>query len=500
MKKNIYTFLTTSTLLATLLLSGCGEVNTGDTKQPFDGSKLNRTTSVDTDWTWFVGVDADVTQRFSLHTDFFQPIPKEIKHFQQFYDIDDDASTGFSGANGWEIEGADYLIEDGNVFKSLSNTEWKWDYVGKMDFQFNQPASLDHKIINLSSPDFNAKAIFNTAKFNIMIESYDANWGGDYPTITGIEVKNTKIPDAGIDKKAIEDKIHAQYKNSSFVVSINFTPDDKKALVLISFRGIEKLYAYDLSDPSNPQIIQEQLAPEYENLFIFHTIKVMDSNKITFQTLEEGDIKYNIIYDYATNTQISKTPVDDVAVRLEKFLDARAIDNLNDGEIDHTMVYTYSFDEEGVLKQKVETLDFVSNTSYYDDNGDISKIIVDYGRSRDVITFTYTYNAQGQLISKTATNTKPRKTTTLYTYTYNDKNQRISVAENGKTTKTFTYDAQGQVSKETHFDSIGDIIDVRTFVYDDEGDVFHEIIDKNNDGTIDEKIYYTYKKINVLAK
>ncbi len=60
---------------------------------------------------------------------------EDIKHFQIYLDVDIDASTGFSDEaivyndSTYEIIGADYMIEDDKLYKSISKTMWKWDYV-----------------------------------------------------------------------------------------------------------------------------------------------------------------------------------------------------------------------------------------------------------------------------------------------------------------------------------------------------------------------------------
>ena len=58
---------------------------------------------------------------------------KKGAHYQFFIDIDQDSQTGYSDE--WISGGADYLIEDERVYKSLSNSdEWKWQMVAEITF------------------------------------------------------------------------------------------------------------------------------------------------------------------------------------------------------------------------------------------------------------------------------------------------------------------------------------------------------------------------------
>ena len=168
---------------ASLLLTGCGVEKTSVEKQPFDGSKLSRSV----DWTWNVSADAFLDQK-RLVTNFWDGAPTHIKHIQFFIDMDNNTATGFTGSGGWEINGADYLIEDGDIYKSLSNNTWKWKYIGEFaNYTFAKNSRGDKfETYTISQPKFDFHKIFNSQKFNIMIETYDKNWDGNFNTVTGI--------------------------------------------------------------------------------------------------------------------------------------------------------------------------------------------------------------------------------------------------------------------------------------------------------------------------
>ena len=202
-----------STTLSLVLLSGCGGGATTDTaeinKQPHNTSKLNRQISTKKDWTW--NVDVRVTDN-ALYGNFYDGFPDEIKHNQYFIDSDNDITTGFTGTNGWEINGADYIIEDNQLYKSLSNTSWEWKYIGEFEgFKYSnipqgEPSDPKKQII-MSSPDFDFNSIFKSNRFKVMMELYDENWVVDYSTVTGIDVEAYNL------KEEISRDIKNRYKD-----------------------------------------------------------------------------------------------------------------------------------------------------------------------------------------------------------------------------------------------------------------------------------------------
>ena len=89
---------------------------------------------------------------------------------------------------------ADYTIEDNRLYKSLSNTNWEWKYIGKFKgFKYsNIPQGVPNapkRQTKLSSPDFDFNSIFKSSNFKVMMELYDENWNSDYTTVTGIEIE-----------------------------------------------------------------------------------------------------------------------------------------------------------------------------------------------------------------------------------------------------------------------------------------------------------------------
>jgi len=190
MKNQNFKFLTVSATLAGILFIGCGtDTKSGLSQQPHDTSKLNRTISDKKDWTWNVGQDGWLDKSgVHLKTYFFDKYPDGMKHFQTFIDIDSDDSTGFSGEGTWEVNGADYLIEDDGFYKYVGNektNQWKWQLLSDIDidlFFHKTEFSIGYRI--KGEKFYN---IFNTGKpFEVMIEAYDWEWKGDSNTVVGI--------------------------------------------------------------------------------------------------------------------------------------------------------------------------------------------------------------------------------------------------------------------------------------------------------------------------
>ncbi len=290
MKNRYLQFFTGSTILATLLFTGCGGETTTEnvlTKQPHDTSKLNRFVSIEKDWTWNVGLRAQIGQNIILYTDFWEDIPDEIVNFQYFIDSDSDKNTGFSGSNGWEIDGADYLIENGDLYKSLSDTEWKWEYIG--NFQTYQHSDVPNSInpeahpyesVTMIHPMTDFNSFFNTKNFKVMIEAYDDNWAGNYPTITGIDTEVAGFVTGGVPDNLLT------------------LIDGQKAVATEQVNGFKTYTIYDISDASNPKR-GNTFASENENK-LFKWLRVLNESELEYTVLED-EKRYKVVYNYIEN-------------------------------------------------------------------------------------------------------------------------------------------------------------------------------------------------------
>ncbi len=199
MKRSIVS-LWISVFIMIVFSVGCGEDVDRHMKQPTDSTKLVRAVAEnETDWTWFVGTEASFKkvagkETLTIESSFYQGIPKEVEHFQFFIDSDNDSETGFSfGEDSWRISGADFLVEDGDLYKSDSKDEWLWSYVGA--FSSYDKRQLEEGIVKItySSSDTVITAMIHKAKMpthlNITIEPFDKEWGSTYSTISTDHVK-----------------------------------------------------------------------------------------------------------------------------------------------------------------------------------------------------------------------------------------------------------------------------------------------------------------------
>jgi len=236
--------LATSTLLAIPLLTGCGGENI--TKQILSQQPhIKKITRELKDWTWNVDtiVKKDDTNGIYFTTHYYDNIPDKIKHFQFFIDSDDNTKTGFCGSDGWEVFGADYLIEDDILYKSLSNTKWTWEQVGKIAYKDNKKEG-NERVITLQCPLSMAKEI-QSDKVNVYIEPYDANWVGEYFTIP--------IPNIEINKNANTSTGNILGTLETDSVSQIAISDDNRFAYLAD--GKSGFKVVDISNPSKLSVI-----------------------------------------------------------------------------------------------------------------------------------------------------------------------------------------------------------------------------------------------------
>ena len=179
---------------------GCGESVEALSKQPTDTTKLVRDISDnEKDWTWFVGTEASFKKvsgkdTLTIVSSFYEGVPQEVEHFQFFIDSDNNATTGFSfGEDSWRISGADFLVEDGDLYKSDSESVWSWSYVGAFSSYEKSPLKEGIVQITYASSDSAITDMIHKEKMpthlNITIEPFDKEWGSTYSTISTDHVK-----------------------------------------------------------------------------------------------------------------------------------------------------------------------------------------------------------------------------------------------------------------------------------------------------------------------
>ena len=146
-------FLSPVLLSAALLLSACGGGSGTSTSSQTTTESTQPNQVVSSDWQ-----DTDVLARrqngnmrmsmqgSKLHISINNMWPKRSgKHIQVFLDIDNNPATGFrSRYNLWSQSGIDYLIQDGRIYKSQSNSSrWRWK-------RLDTPVNYSHDGNNIS--------------------------------------------------------------------------------------------------------------------------------------------------------------------------------------------------------------------------------------------------------------------------------------------------------------------------------------------------------------
>jgi beta-mannanase len=141
-----------SSLLTAALLNGCNSDTTTQPNNNVQPHKIKRQTVQSQ-----VGEMQFTIKNKNTKACTFSFYTNSLKHKQIFLDTDKNNHTGYSS---WETTGigAEYLIEDGNLFKYIGDNDWdivKWaeDDVSKVDIAFsdlNNANAFDAKVVLLS--------------------------------------------------------------------------------------------------------------------------------------------------------------------------------------------------------------------------------------------------------------------------------------------------------------------------------------------------------------
>ena len=192
-----------SFVTAAVIFSGCGGVAT-DTKENIQKSikqphKVVRVLDYDAehadDWQNFVDMRASYDEsdnNFILDVTFNEGITYDVEHFQIYLDTDYRVRTGYSDSY---IKGADYLIEDGSLFKSVSNTEWEWEYVDEVYYVAEE--SDDGKYHILVDDNGAAATMFseeNHIYIDVSIEPLSGEWTDSH---NFVETRDLKLNGEG---------------------------------------------------------------------------------------------------------------------------------------------------------------------------------------------------------------------------------------------------------------------------------------------------------------
>ncbi len=404
------TLLTLSTLLATALFTGCGSnASTTDTAtaQPHDTRALGRVISIQKDWSWFV--DSTIKNHgafdgFDLRVDFYQGLPTSVKHYQYFMDTDNDKSTGFTGENGWEIFGADYLIEDGTIFKYKPDADdaWKWEAVRSFDNEL-----LVHKggMASLTLDglfQLQEEILGDAREINTMIEVYDKDWGGDYPTVTDIVTTVTGGETTPPDLQSYEYRRITDANGN--IIEEQKRKDDGTYTRL-------RTYTYNAQ---GQKIEQHAYASSTHTVYTYN-----DRGELASRTFRHRGIKGVETFTYLYDDLGRKTTM----TKLYKEYRKNYADNSYDLKKEKTEVYmhTYIGDTDQI---KTITLDGTFYQSFtYDADGRVAtrttrETYADPAEGVGQLTETYTYDQEGRVIRIERKSDNPDKPDRVYNYSY----------------------------------------------------------------------------------
>ena len=189
MRKNLTKLLTTSLLTSVFIFAGCGgtQATNGITtnqahqvtiKEPRAGENLP---DVDI-WQEFVDISSVYdknNQEMLINVHCNKGISPDVFTYQVYIDSDENNQTGFSaGESSWAINGADYLIDDDALFRSTSDTNWEWEWIGDISVYKSGSKTDDYNIEYTLISD-NIQDIFGANipdKINVSVEPVDENW------------------------------------------------------------------------------------------------------------------------------------------------------------------------------------------------------------------------------------------------------------------------------------------------------------------------------------
>lgn len=359
--------------LAALWYSGCGgtqmeQENAGTEKQPHDTRVLGRAMSLEKDWSWNVEVRRDKGKSgYEYSYLFWDSLPKGVAHFQFFIDADNNPDTGFTGENGWEITGADYLIEDNDLYKYVETDDkgWRWEHDGSfVDFYITEDNN-DVVTVKLSSPDFQLS--YKASEVPAMMEVYDKNWNGDYPTVLGLTLSTQPdillppLPPGKIAEKEVRryqdaaghtilEQIH---RNGKWVDAIKWQYNEQGLVSKKIFYATRTVYTYTYNEKGDlSRIVSGHRSIKVEKSFqtTYNEEGQKTEEKVTTKIYRMGVLKSTETdtYQYTYNTQGKVTEV------------------IHDGD----PYQKYTYDENGRVHTEIYfgNKNFVRKTIYtYDD-------------------------------------------------------------------------------------------------------------------------------------
>jgi outer membrane murein-binding lipoprotein Lpp len=222
MKKNIM-LLTTSVILSSLLLSGCGSSADSDRVEEsayelsapaiHDEIKSSR--------------DVDANNQIDIYENADQIVLEMFGHDRHniFYiNSDNNNNTGHLGSHG-----SDYIIEDGRLYE-YQGPGWNWSFVGNIDFR------VDGNSVNATLDKSNFRRLSST--ISVVGRQFDSNWNTTHATNSfelNIEAINENVASNNININERGVNVVANFDNNilHFELSSESNPSKTNGIVFM---------------------------------------------------------------------------------------------------------------------------------------------------------------------------------------------------------------------------------------------------------------------------
>jgi hypothetical protein len=156
------------------------------------------------------------------------------------------------------------------------------------------------------------------------------------------------------------------------------------------------------------------------------------------------------------------------------YLPTRIEDHYIDGEVENTVVYTFTYNENNLPSQRVQSFsDGYEHTCnyFYNEKGNVIKMSCSDTDALNSVT-EITYNENDQQTSIKATYSDGYHY--LYEYFYDEKGNlyKTTVEDDGEfTTYESFYDAENQITKQIQTDKDGNQLQTKEYFYDEKGNL-----------------------------
>ncbi len=171
---------------------------------------------------------------------------RDIYHMQVYIDIDNDGSTGLNLGKGvYAIVGADYMVEDDEILKSVSNSAWSWEHVKtiKNSVQFYENFDNYNQDFYIDTDLLDGLKVEDGVKIRLSMEPIDEKWKDTNNYVSAKTIDIAYI-DTSEREKVTKETLREMIKNGEDYSQVDISEITDMSRI---FWGIDSL-AYDISD------------------------------------------------------------------------------------------------------------------------------------------------------------------------------------------------------------------------------------------------------------